>query len=539
MIDGHKYWSEEITSRMVMCNYKNRRVYTYPNAPQNLYADLCDSAEKYPDNVAVVTDSGKKYTYREFLECVNKTAQFLHSREKVRKNDMVALMLYNTAEFCIAVYAVAKLGAVVVPINTKCRPKEWKGLLQKLPVRTALFDERLEQYREEAERDNPGVKFISVKDDAFAEYYIEDTGEEVYQESFWEDDVIIMFTSGTTGASKGVVLSNFNVGNAIASYEACLGITSADKTVIATPIYHITGLIALLGLFIHCGGTVYLHLQYRPERVLECCVKEHITLVHAAPTVFLMLLEKRKDYPKVPSVKQFACGSANMPPEAIRELKEWMPQMAFRTVYGLTESSSPATIFPEDAAGSKKIGSSGRPIPGLQMKLIDTDGKEVPEGESGELAIYGNVILDRYYDLKTEALTEDGWFRSGDIARFDSDGFVYIIDRKKDMINRGGEKIWSNEVENVLYDMEGVLEAAVIAIPDSKYGEVPMAVVRRENEKITEAGIKAWVKKRMAKFKVPEYVVFVDELPKTHNGKISKRTLREQYATFKDKRRLS
>ena len=370
-------------------------------------------------------------------------------------------------------------------------------------------------------------------------HYIEDTGEEVYQESFWEDDVIIMFTSGTTGASKGVVLSNFNVGNAIASYEACMGITSADKTVIATPIYHITGLIALLGLFIHCGGTIYLHLQYRPERVLECCVKEHITLVHAAPTVFLMLLEKRKDYPKVPSVKQFACGSANMPPEAIRELKEWMPQMAFRTVYGLTESSSPATIFPEDAAGSKKIGPSGRPIPGLQMKLIDTDGREVPEGESGELAIYGNVILDRYYDLKTEALTEDGWFRSGDIARFDSDGFVYIIDRKKDMINRGGEKIWSNEVENVLYDMEGVLEAAVIAIPDSKYGEVPMAVVRRENEKITEAGIKAWVKKRMAKFKVPEYVVFVDELPKTHNGKISKRTLREQYATFKDKRRLS
>ena len=461
MIDGHKYWSEEITSRMVMCNYKNRRVYTYPNAPQNLYADLCDWAEKYPDNVAVVTDSGKKYTYREFLECVNKTAQFLHSREKVRKNDMVALMLYNTAEFCIAVYAVAKLGAVVVPINTKCRPKEWKGLLQKLPVRTALFDERLEPYREEAERDNPGVKFISVKDDAFAEYYIEDTGEEVYQESFWEDDVIIMFTSGTTGASKGVVLSNFNVGNAIASYEACLGITSADKTVIATPIYHITGLIALLGLFIHCGGTIYLHLQYRPERVLECCVKEHITLVHAAPTVFLMLLEKEKGLPQS-TVGEAVC---------VRQCK-----YAAGGNQGAEGVDAADGISDGLRTDGKQL--SGDDLPGGRYRkqknglVGQTDTRAADEADRHRWKRGSGRGKRRTGDLRKRhsgpvlrpenrrRLRRTDGSESGDIARFDSDGFVYIIDRKKDMINRGGERIWSNEVENVLYDMEGVLEAA-------------------------------------------------------------------------------
>ena len=434
MLDGNKYWSKDILSSMVLCNYKGRKVYTYVNAPKNLYADLRATVDRVPDKVAIVTDGGKKYTYKDFLGCVDKTAVFLKNEKKIEPGEMVAVMLYNTVEFCISVYAIAELGAVVVPMNTKCKPDEWKSLFEQLQIRLALFDERLEQYRETAEANNPEIEFLKVKDDAFESYWHgENDVAKVYNETSWEDDIILMFTSGTTAKSKGVVLTNFNVGNSIVSYEKILGITQDDKTIIPTPIYHITGLIALLGLFIHCGGTIYLHLQYRPERVIECCVKENITLIHASPTVFVMMLDVKDKFPSVPSIKQFACGSSNMPPETIKDLKKWMPQMSFRTIYGLTESSSPATIFPGDAATSDKIGSSGKPIPGLVMKLIDDNGAEVKEGESGELAIYGNVILDRYYNVKNDALSDDGWFKSGDIAKFDKDGFVYIVDRKKDM----------------------------------------------------------------------------------------------------------
>lgn len=535
MLNGNEYWGGDVTAEMVLCNYKGRKVYTYAYAPQNLYTDLHHTATKYPERTAIVGDDGREMTYAQFLYEVKRFSQYLYYEQHVKKGDMVALMLRNTPEFCVAVYALSKLSAVIVPISTKYTVCEWKNLLGKLPVRLALVEKEYETAVPELKRSKEGLAvLLSDRKHGFSELLKDKVYEgDPYGNAVWEDDLILMYTSGTTGESKGVVLSNFNVANAIAVYQRILRVTCEDKTVIATPIYHITGLVALLGLFVHCGGTVYLHLTYRPERVLECARENGLTLLHASPTVFLMLLEQRERFPSIPSLRTFACGSANIPPEVIRALHDWLPDMDFRTVYGLTESSSAGTSFPDDAAQSEKIGSSGLPVPGTRMKLLDDEGREVETGE-GELAIFGNVILDRYYNLDTDALGADGWFRTGDIARFDEDGYVYIVDRKKDMINRGGEKVWSSEVENLVYQIPQVAEAAVIGVPDKKYGEAVMAVIRiRDGEILVKEEVIGFLKGKLAKFKIPKYIVFTKTLPQTGNGKLNKREMRRLYGDEK------
>ena len=534
MLNGNQYWDKKIVSQMVLCNYKGRSVYTYADARQNLYSDLYMSAQRAPDKPAIVTEDGTVTTYGEFLKYVQRFSQYLHYEKKVKKGDLVASLLFNTLEFCVAFYAVAKLGGVFIPISTKCKIDEWNSMLKRLPIRLVLLEHLIKEHAECIAEQNPGLDIvISHQKGGFAPLYEgREYPEDPYFETCWEDDVIIMFTSGTTAKSKAVVLSNFNVANSVMTYEKILGITPEDKTIIATPIYHVTGLIALLGLFVHCGGTIYLQSSFKPERVLECAVKNDVTLIHASPTVFIMLLEKRKEFPGVPSLKTFACGSANIPPEVISELGAWLPNISFRTIYGLTESSSPATIFPTDAAKSEKIGSSGWPIPGMCAKIVDEKGQELPPGEAGELLLLGSVILDRYYN-SNDALSPDGWFNTGDIAKYDKDGYIYIVDRKKDMINRGGEKIWSNEVENTIARMPGIAEVAVFGIPHRKYGEIPMAIVREKAKgSVDPQKVREYVLQNIAKFKAPEHVVLVDEIPKTDNGKIDKKRLRLMYLDY-------
>ncbi|MFP3154845.1 acyl--CoA ligase [Lachnospiraceae bacterium ZAX-1] len=533
MLSGDQFWGDRFTSEMVQCNYKGRKVDTYADVPQNIYADLYFTASKYPQKIAIVGDDDASYTYSQFLDMVKKFSQYLYYEKEIRKGDMVALIMRNTIEFCVSVYALAKLAAIVAPVSTKYKPAEWKKLLGHLPIKLFIVGDQYEKDAKILGGSEKGRSFVAAKtNDGFITMLQEKEYEgDPYENAVWEDAFVLMYTSGTSGRSKGAVLSNFNLVNAIKGYENILKVTENDKTIIATPIYHITGLVALMMLFVHCGGTVYLHAAFKPERVLQCVIDHKVTLIHASPTVFIMLLEKQRQFPNVPSLRLFACGSANMPPKAIRELHEWMPGMEFRTVYGLTESSSAGTGFPMDAALSNKIGSSGLPLPGIKLKLIGDDAQEVPKGEIGELCMFSSVILDQYYNLKTKTLSDDGWFRTGDIARFDEDGYVYIVDRKKDMINRGGEKVWSSEVENEICYIPNIIEAAVVGVPDDKYGEAVLALIRtKDNMPITGKEVRQRLGAYMAKFKIPKYIAFVDEIPKTAGNKVNKGKIREQYA---------
>ena len=203
--------------------------------------------------------------------------------------------------------------------------------------------------------------------------------------------------------------------------------------------------------------------------------------------------------------------------------------MVFHTVYGLTETSSPATIFPGNACTSEYIGSSGLPIPGTVFKILDESGNEMPAGKVGEIWISGSVVLESYYKLQTDSL-KNGWLGTGDLGYITADGYLYVVDRKKDMINRGGEKIWSFDVENELYQIPGVEEAAVVGIPDEVYGEVAVAAVKKEpGAHFTEQELKDILRTRIAKYKVPAHIIFMNKIPETPNGKIDKKNIRQLF----------
>ena len=317
--------------------------------------------------------------------------------------------------------------------------------------------------------------------------------------------------------------------NAVATYQKILNITADDISVIPIPIYHVTGMVALLGLFIHCGGTLYLHKIFNARRVLQCVKEHNITFLHASPTVFSMLLEEKDLFPSLPTLKQFACGSSNMPKEKLTAIHNWLPHSVFHTVYGLTETTSPATIFPGDASTSPYIGSSGFPVPGTVFEIRDDNGAPLKDGQIGEIWIHGNVVLTSYYKTDTPSL-KDGWLGTGDLGYFNEKGYLFVVDRKKDMINRGGEKICSFDVENEIYKLKGVNEAAVVGIPDDVYGEVAAALVKLDpGSDLDEPKIQALLHKKIAKYKIPKRILITDEIPLTPNGKIDKRAIRKMF----------
>lgn len=336
-----------------------------------------------------------------------------------------------------------------------------------------------------------------------------------------------MFTSGTTSVSKGVVMKNYNVIHATMVYHRLCEITPEDKTIIPVPIYHVTGLIALLGLFVYSSGTVYLYRRYEAHRILECIEKNKITFMHGSPTVFGLLMDLKEEYPALPSLRMMLCGSSYMPVEKLKQLHKWLPTTEIRTVFGMTETASPGTLFPTDTALSIYPSSSGRPVPGLELKILDDDGHEVETGTVGTVYIRGANVVEYYYKMESPLFTEDGWLDTGDMGYQNEDAFVFFVDRKKDMVNRGGEKIWCTDVEDELIAFKGVKDAAVVGIPNEKYGEVAAAVVVLEKgAQLTEEQIKEEMLKEMARFKVPERILFLDAIPKTPGLKTDKKYIR-------------
>lgn len=503
------------------------RVFTYDTLPQSLYHALAGSAVAYADKTAIVTDEGCGYSYGQFLSMVDSFAGYLAERHAVRKGQHIALVFFNDIEFCVSLFALIRLGAVAVIIPSKYTASEMLPLVEMAHVDMILCDFVFaanfshDAFTVIASQPGSDYGFAGLAGSASGTPDRESKG-------CLADDALVMFTSGTTSRSKGVLLKNYNIMHAVLAYSRIFRITDTDSSVIPIPIYTITGTVALLGLFVFSGGIVFLHKRFAADRVLECVRKNSITLIHASPTVFSLLLDHRDEFPELPSIRLFACGSSNMPVENIRKLKHWIPSASFHTVYGLTETSSPATIFPADAATSEFIGASGIPIPGVEVKIIDEHEKTMPAGTIGEIVLRGTVVIHHYMFGGADWFTADGWLKTGDLGYMNDYGYLYVVDRKKDMINRGGEKICSFDVENALSEIPGISETAVIGIPDDVYGEVPVAVVRKEkNSTVTEKQINEYLTSRIAKYMVPTHIYFVEQILKTKNGKIDKKGLRE------------
>ena len=505
----------------------------YADRPAGLSAMLARAAERAPDREAVV-EGDARLRWRELSRQARRLAGGL-ARLGVGRGDRVATLLPNGIPFCLAVFAAAELGAVLVPLNTKLRRAELAFMLANSAAGVLLADPAF--YGEVA----------SVRDELPCAHYVlaADTppagtrrladlldGPEAAGAPGREDDpAFVMYTSGTTGRPKGAVGTHANVVHSCLSFQRLYGLRDGERSLVAVPLFHVTGLIAQLLAISSVAGTCVLMPRFDAAGVLRLLAAERITHLVAAPTVYVMLMAQ-PGYREVtlPDFRIAGYGGAPIGSDTVRRLREWLPGARLHNTYGLTETSSPTTVLADEDA-LERIATVGRPVPVGECRTVEpASGREAAADAVGELWVRGPMVVAGYWadpEATAAAIVEGGWLRTGDLATIDGAGYVTIKDRIKDMINRGGEKVYCVEVEEVLCGHPGVLEAAVVGVPDPVYGEaVKACVVPRPGAGLDPDDVREWVRARLAKFKAPEQVEVLEALPRNPNGKVVKALLR-------------
>ncbi|OMP66375.1 class I adenylate-forming enzyme family protein [Domibacillus epiphyticus] len=508
-----------------------RNVSVYSARPSNVYEMFNQSAVKFPDREAVIQD-GKRISYYQLKNIVEKAAGNLQ-RLGVKKGERVAMLLGNHIEFIITALACAKIGAVFVPLNTKLTINELSymighsgavaiitskkylpeigGWVKKSSLRLCLLIDGKEEgwlsFQEEMGR--AAVSFGVALTDQMPLY--------------------ILYTSGTTGLPKGGIGSHINVIHSAISYREVMQSDESTRTLIAIPLFHVTGLIGQLFHMLLVGGAIILLERYSTVPYIQTVAKEKATFLFNVPTIYIMMMDhesfRNHSYEHV---KTIAYGGAPISAETVKTIRTHFPHASLHNAYGATETTSPTTVMPREY-GMDKIASVGLPVPVAEIKTVKTDGRVCAPDEVGELYIKGPMVVPGYWEndeANKKAFDDDGFWKSGDLARIDPDGFVYIMDRKKDMINRGGEKIYSIEVENALYRHPKVLEASVVGMEDPLFGEYVKAyVVKKPESDVTESELIQFAKEQLADYKVPKEIEFLDELPRNAGGKVLKTRL--------------
>ena len=497
-----------------------------------IFEMLQASAERLPDKIALICDDWR-LTYAE-LETGALSLAFHFQKLGIKKGDRVALLFPNCNEMALAYFACAAIGAISVPLNNRLTGKELTYIVNDCGASLMAVGYQFWEISQQIKAELPLVKnFIYAGEEkkSGALYFQDLLNEKTLPDIpslILDDTATIMYTSGTTGLPKGAMMSHRNIFANARNCGAMLTYKETDITLIVVPLFHVTGLNSQLVAFLFIGGTCVIMKAYKTADMIEAIEKHKITVLFNVPTMYvLMLISEAIKERDISSVRMAAYGGAPMDRETILELKNKFG-MDLYNAYGLTESSSLTTVLPAcDAV--RKAPSVGLPVPGIQLKSIDGENKEVPPGEPGQLLIKGPNIVRSYYN-KPEATQKglvDGWLYSGDVARIDDEGYVFIVDRMKDMIVRGGENIYSIEVESVLNSHPKVLESAVVPEPHHIFGEVVRAclVLRPETEATVEE-ILEYCRQHLADFKVPARVVFLPELPRNPGGKVVKSQLK-------------
>ena len=503
-------------------------------------------------NQLATQDHDRKRTWKESLNRISRLAGAMQSIG-FKENDRSAILSLNSDRYFEALYAAVWAGGIFVPINTRLAPPEIEFWLNdsesSLLFVDKTFAETIEKSRSEGKI--PSVKEIIYMSDDDCPNNMQDY-EKILEESKPVDDALrskddiagLFYTGGTTGRSKGVMLSHTNLVSNSFNTITALDISTDARWIHAAPMFHIadvTGAIAIT----HIAGQHYFIPSYTPEGVLESIQNYSISDTLLVPTMINMLVH----YPDIKkydlsSLRQITYGASPMPESVIVKAMEVIPDCQFTHAYGMTECSPLITSAgPEchvfEGPKAYLFKSTGIAVPGVEVKIIDENDNELPRGEVGEVAARGpNVMLGywRQKELSDKAL-HNGWMHTGDGGYMNEDGYVYIVDRVKDMIISGGENIYSAEVENTIYQLDGVIECAVIGIPNKEWGEIVHAIVRKDsNSKINEEDIIVHSKKLIAGFKCPKSVSFREEpMPLSGAGKILKTTLREPFWEGHDK----
>lgn len=504
----------------------------------NLAHFLDLTTRTYPDSVAVILDE-RKMTYAELNMAAKKVASALAERG-IGRGDKVALMVPNTPHFPIIYYGILYAGATVVPVNVLYQWHEIEHYLKDSGAKAffafRMFEEEALKAFQQVETCERFIR-VSTPDDLEAPTGCENfmglvmSGDENFDtvQTMPDDTAVILYTSGTTGAPKGAELTHFNLFfNAHYCATELNDLKVGDVVLCALPLFHSFGQTCLMNSSVVAGGTITLVPRFETDQVMEVIQRDKVKLIALVPTMYSFILnaENWEDY-DFSTVETATSGGAALPGEVHKRFEDRYG-ITIMEGYGLSETSPVASFTLKEM--DLKVGSIGKPIWGVDFSVRGEDGSMLGDDEVGEICIRGHNIMKGYLN-RPEATAEalkDGWFHSGDMGYRDSDGYYFIVDRKKDLIIRGGMNIYPGEIEEVLYEHPKVFEAAVIGIPDELRGEeVKFYVAARSGETITEEEVRTHVEANMAKYKWPKEIEILDELPKGATGKILKRELRE------------
>jgi len=485
---------------------------------------------------AAIIFADEPISYAELDARIERAANGLAARG-IRQGDRVALLLPNVPEFFVAYYAAMRCGAIVVLVNILYKTEEIVYILGDSEAKALIVYSMFATYGVPAAASVPSVSLVVVVGGetpvGAAAWDALTDGSAPQREAVTvspDDIATICYTSGTTGQSKGAMLTHRNlIANCEQMDRLPRGSVSTDDTLLLMlPLFHIYAMNCGMNAFLRKGATIVLIPRFEPVPVLEQIQKHRVTYFHAAPPIYVAWANTPSlgNY-DLSSVRAAFSGAASLPVQILKHFKE-TTGIEISEGYGLTET---APVTHTNFAGMQtKPGTIGPPIPGVEVRLVDENDTDVPLGAEGELICRGENVTQGYWrkpESSAEAL-RGGWFHTGDIATVDADGYYAIVDRKKDMINAGGFKVWPREVEEVFFRHPAVREAAVIGIPDEYAGESPMAyIVLKDGQAATAEELIAYCKEHLATFKVPRMIEFRDDLPKLPTGKVLRRVLRD------------
>jgi acyl-CoA synthetase (AMP-forming)/AMP-acid ligase II len=493
-------------------------------------------ANRAPDKpLAVFGDD--TVTYRGMVEWAAVLAAGLRARG-VGTGDVVGLLSYNSVEFLATIFAANHLGAIAMPINWRLAAEEVRFILDHSRARALVCDDTLVDLADEAtarldvgdpirvcvtsERIEGWERFADLGIDAARVDRAPVGGDDIHR---------LMYTSGTTGRPKGVMISHANLAWKNYAHIIEFGFTSADVGLACGPLYHVGALDLVTTSMVAVGATTIIHRTFDAESVVDEIERSRVTCMWTAPAMVRAILDVPGiDERDLSSVRVIIAGGEKMPIPTIERLRTTFPSAWFADAYGLTETVSGDTFLDQESTVAK-LGSVGRPCLYLELAIWDEDGVPRPAGERGEVVLRGPKVFKGYWrdPDATDAAFAGGWFHTGDIGVQDDEGYVYIVDRLKDMIVSGGENIAGSEVERVIYEHESVVEAAVVGRPDDRWGEVPVAfVVVSQARSTTPEELIEHCRSQLAKYKVPKEVVLIDVLPRNPSGKVLKRELRDR-----------
>lgn len=499
----------------------------------NLAGMVDMNARKFGDKACLRYD-GKSFSFKEVKENAERTAAILQSRG-IGKGDRIAIMSQNTPAFVFVLYGVAKAGAVAVPINHKLMPPEVEYILDHSESKMIFFDGSLAPVVSKAATSAEKVSMDSTAD-GFEQFeaLLEKAGEFAPVEISDEDFAEILYTSGTTGKPKGCLHTHRSVMMAGNTGALAVKIDQRDRLLMAMPIWHSSPLNNWFMGTQYVGGTTVLIREYHPLHFLQAVQDEKCTVYFGAPISYILpiqMIPQFRDF-DLTSMRCWIYGGGPMASDTAKMVMDAYRSDNFYQVYGMTEAGPTGTVLSPHEQVTKAGSIGNKALPGADMILRKVDGQEAGPGEVGEIWLQADSMMTGYFkndDATRDAFSEN-WYKTGDLARIDEDGYLFIVDRTKDMIVTGGENVYSKEVEDAIIGCPGVMETAVVGLPHADWGETVTAfVVPKQDEHVEAETIEAFLVDKLAKYKIPRVFHIVDSLPHTPSGKVMKFQLRDQF----------